>query len=165
MPRSSAAPSHAEIARKPEPQRHGWEPAVCGPRCDLLVWPTCRWHSVMGEQPASSQSADTGVGQQAARRSAMSRCSRRQFRRLFGAYGRAKLALSDPTIPCMCLVHNPSSPTKCIMPAGVMSALTDHAGTDNTTVAVHHGEACTKQMGHMAEPYWPSVTPPYHACA
>jgi hypothetical protein len=44
----------------------------------------------MGEQPVSSQSADAGVGQQAARRSAMSRCSRRQFRRLFGAYGRAK---------------------------------------------------------------------------
>ena len=90
MTRSSAAPSHAEIARKPEPQRHGWEPAVCGPRCGLLVWPTCRWRSVMGEQPVSSQSADAGVGQQAARRSAMSRCSRRQFRRLFGAYGRAK---------------------------------------------------------------------------
>jgi hypothetical protein len=89
LPRSSAAPSHAEIARKPEPQRHGWEPAVCGPRCGLLVWPTCRWHSVMGEQPVSSQSADAGVGQQAARR-AMSRCSRRQFRRLFGAYDRAK---------------------------------------------------------------------------
>ena len=44
----------------------------------------------MGEQPVSSQSADAGVGQQAARRSAMSRCSRRQFRRLFGAYDRAK---------------------------------------------------------------------------
>ena len=44
----------------------------------------------MGEQPVSSQSADAGVGQQAARRSAMSRCSRRQFRRLFGVYGRAK---------------------------------------------------------------------------
>jgi hypothetical protein len=43
----------------------------------------------MGEQPVSSQSADAGVGQQAARR-AMSRCSRRQFRRLFGAYDRAK---------------------------------------------------------------------------
>ena len=44
----------------------------------------------MGEQPVSSQSADAGVGQQAARWSAMSRCSRRQFRRLFGAYDRAK---------------------------------------------------------------------------
>ena len=32
------------------------------------------------------------------------------------------------------------------MPAGVMSASTDHAGTDNTTVAVHHEDACTKQI-------------------
>ena len=80
-PRLRASPSHRDMDGSPR----SVVLAVA-----FLCGQPCRWHSVMGEQPVSSQSADAGVGQQAARRSAMSRCSRQQFRRLFGAYDRAK---------------------------------------------------------------------------
>ena len=84
-PEQRCSESRRDWAQYARARNMGVSPPVSDLRRSLCVWPTCGWHSVMGEQPVSSQSADAsadGVEQRAARPGGV---PRRPFRRLIRA--------------------------------------------------------------------------------